>query len=442
MPAIPFQAPADPLAAFEPLAANHSNCFLLETFDGDGHPGRAYIGVDPRHHFAVKGGVLYKNGRGVDAADPYAYLRTQLSPGPSLPESGYAGGLVGYASHEAYHLSEPSLDLPTQRHFSDLEYGLYDDGLIFEPGLSPRYFSRGKSRPKMYTPVPTPPAKLKIRFNQAHKDAARYHQMVEKARSDITEGRVFQAVLANKYEYDFEGDLLLLYKELRSINPSEYMFFIKFGDTVTMGASPELLLHVDPSRTARVEALAGTTRRGETARETEALGRKLLADEKERAEHSMLVDLVRNDLGRVSRIGSVRIEKLMYIKRLSHVQHICSLVSGELLPDRDAFHAMPAAFPTGTLVGAPKLEAAKMITELEASERGPYGGTVGYFSHNGDAMHAVNIRSVSAARGKLFMHSGSGIVYDSVPEREYDEISHKKAAMEKAMAPFMKVSAA
>jgi len=137
----------------------------------------------------------------------------------------------------------------------------------------------------------------------------------------------------------------------------------------------------------------------------------------------------------------VHIDKLMYIKRLSHVQHICSLVSGNLLPERDAFDAMAAAFPTGTLVGAPKLEAAKMITELEGAERGPYGGTIGYFSYNGDSMLAVNIRSVSVAGSKLFMHSGSGIVYDSVPEKEYDEIRHKKAAMEKAMTAFIEGSA-
>jgi len=272
---------------------------------------------------------------------------------------------------------------------------------------------------------------------RADKTEHEYAGMVARARRDIENGRVFQVVLANRYEYRFVGDLLALYRQLRRINPSPFMFFLKFGDRVTLGASPELLSHTLPSGRTYIEALAGTSRRGQTAAEDVNLAKALLTDEKERAEHNMLVDLVRNDVGRVSRIGSVKLDRLMYIKKLSHVQHICSLVSGQLAPGCDAFDALAAAFPAGTLVGAPKIEAAKMIVELEGYERGPFGGTVGYFSYNGDSMQAVNIRSVQAAGNKLYLHSGSGIVYDSQPESEYQEIQAKKLAMDRAMAPFL-----
>lgn len=445
MTATPFQIrtdlPSDAATVFERLVGRSANCFLLETFDGDGRPGKGYIGIDPTHHFAVKNGLAYKDGRPQKVQNPYHYLREQLTINPSL-SGGYIGGLVGYASHESYRYSEPSLQVPALRDFYDAEYGLFDDGLIFDGNTAPYYFGHNGNKIKKYLMPPASPASLSISFRRTHKSFERYRQMVEKARGDITNGRVFQAVLANKYEYGFEGNLIALYKELRRINPSEYMFFIKFGDTVTMGASPELLAHVNAGRKLSLEALAGTIRRAETEKESQALAARLLADEKEQAEHNMLVDLIRNDVGKVSRISSVRIENLKYIKRLSHVQHLCSLVSGTLVDGCDAFDAVPAVFPTGTLVGAPKLEAAKMIAELEDSERGPYGGAVGYFSYNGEAMQAVNIRSVSASGDKLFMHSGSGIVYDSVPNREYDEINHKKAAMEKAMAPFIKETAA
>jgi anthranilate synthase component 1 len=218
------------------------------------------------------------------------------------------------------------------------------------------------------------------------------------------------------------------------------MFFLKFGKRITMGASPELLLKVSQNK-VHVEALAGTIKRGRDEAEDARLAHQLRHDEKEIAEHNMLVDLYRNDLGRVSRVGSVSIDDLMYVKKLSHVQHLCSLISGELAEGRDMFDAFSAVFPAGTLVGAPKIEAAKMIAQLEGYERGPFGGSVGYFGYNGEAGHAVNIRAVNAVRDKLHVHTGSGIVYDSRPDREYAEISAKKAAMDKAMSQFLRKDA-
>lgn len=429
----------DPLSVFEQLAATHEYCFLLETLADKYQPqtsSQSYIGVAPEHHFAAKKDVFYADGKLQESNNPYEALRRQINFEPSLP-AGYIGGLVGYFSHEAISYIEPSLNLSYNRDFFDFEFARYNDGLIFVPGKSPDYFYYDQDRSELYEPQGLKKDGLKIDFVAAAKDASQYSFMIDKARNDIQNGRVFQVVLANKYEYRFEGDLLNLYKELRRINPSPFMFFMKFGNIITLGASPELLVRTNPNHNVYLEALAGTIRRGKTAAEDAELANKLLRDEKEIAEHSMLVDLARNDVGRISRIGSVHIDALMYIKKLSHVQHISSIVSGKLDRERNAFDALAASFPAGTLSGAPKIEAIKMIKELEAYERGPYGGTIGYFSYNGDCMHAVNIRSVSSSGNKLFLHSGSGIVYDSYAEREYREVSEKKAAMNRAIEPFM-----
>lgn len=431
---------SDPLEVFERLTSRHDYCFLLETLGDTQQPqtsGRSYVGVAPKQHFSAKQGRFYIDGQATEGTDnPYDSLRQQISFDPALP-TGYIGGLVGYSSHEAICNIEPSLDLSYDRDFPDFEYGLYRDGLVFEAGKAPEYFYYGQDRADLYNPLVAKPSRLRINFKNVQKNLSEYQSMLHKALEDIRNGRVFQVVLANKYEYQFSGDLLRLYREIRRVNPSPYMFFIKFGDVITLGASPELLLHTSRDGKVYLEALAGTIRRGKTETEDRALGRQLLQDKKEVAEHNMLVDLARNDVGRVSKIGSVQIDSLMYIKKLSHVQHICSIISGRLELGRDAFDAMAASFPAGTLVGAPKIEAAKIINELEGYERGPYGGSVGYISFSGDCMQAVNIRSVSAVANKLFIHSGSGIVYDSQSESEYKEISDKKAAMDRAMAPFL-----
>lgn len=435
----PTELPSDPLEVFAGLAATNDNCFLLETLADKYQPqttGQSYIGVAPKHVYGAKEGKFYVDGKEEAVDDPYDRLRTAVSFDRSL-EGGYVGGLVGYFSHEAIKYSEPTLEFPYQREFFDFEFGEYHDGLIFRRGGSPEYFYYDKDRSDIYKPEPVKLNKLSIKPGPARKGADEYGRMIDKARDDIINGRVFQVVLANRFEYGFEGDLLNLYKELRRINPSPFMFFLKFGDIITLGASPELLVHTNSHDEVYLEALAGTIQRGKDEAEDEKFAKRLLADEKEVAEHSMLVDLARNDVGRISRIGSVRINDLMYIKKLSHVQHISSIVSGRLEEGKDAFDALPSSFPAGTLSGAPKIEAIKMIRELEGYERGPYGGTIGFFSYNGDSVHAVNIRSVNAIGDKLYLHSGSGIVYDSKVEREGEEIREKKAAMDKAMKPFL-----
>ncbi len=431
----------DAIDVFARLAARQPYCFLLETLEDADQPqtsSQSYIGIAPQRIFTTQHGQLYIDGKHHDVPNPYLALRDFVPADRSLP-AGYIGGLVGYFAHEGVSYLEPTLQFDYARQFPDFQFGEYRDGLVFAPDKTPEYFYYDQARSAQYMTGQEPTkSSLEITFNGAQKSEAEHAAMIEKARADITDGRVFQVVLANKYDYRYSGDLLQLYRQLRRVNPSPFMFFMKFGNVITMGASPELLAHTKPGGEVYLEALAGTIRRGSTADEDQQLSQKLLADQKEIAEHAMLVDLARNDVGRIAKIGSVQIENLMYVKRLSHVQHICSIVKGRLAEGRDMFDSLAASFPAGTLSGAPKIEAIKMIAELEREERGPYGGTIGYFSYNGDSMHAVNIRSVSAIDDRLFLHSGSGIVYDSRPGREYQEINEKKAAMMRAMEPFLK----
>lgn len=425
---------------FAQLARVHENCFLLETLHDKDQPqstSQSYIGVAPRRVFTAKNEDLLIDGKKQITTNPYFALRKYVQTDRSLAP-GYIGGLVGYFCHEGVRYLEPTLNFTYERQFPDFQFGEYRDGLVFSPGKSVEYFFHDEDRSALYHQILDQLSpKLAIQGGAAEKSQTAHGKLVTAAREDIKNGRVFQVVLANKYQYSYTGELLELYKTLRQINPSPFMFFIKFGDVITLGASPELLAHTKPDGSVYLEALAGTTKRGQNLMQDKELRQRLLADEKEIAEHAMLVDLARNDVGRISRVGSVNIEKLMYVKRLSHVQHICSIVKGSLANGKDMFDSLAASFPAGTLSGAPKVEAIKMIAELEGSERGPYGGTIGYFSYNGDSMHAVNIRSASAVGNRLSVHSGSGIVYDSKPEREYEEIGEKKAAMDRAMKEFL-----
>lgn len=429
----------DPVSVFENVVKSSKYCFLLETLADKYQPmtsKQSYIGCNPINLYSCKDNSFSINNNKQTAIDSYQHLRKQFNE-QGNERGGYVGGLVGYFSHESIQQFEPTIKFNYPREYDDFEFAEYDDGIIFNPNTKPEYFFyKGDKSSGYLNGIQNTSKDLQIRYKSADKDVTQYMEMIKDAKKAITNGRVFQVVLANKYEYEFEGELFELYKELRQVNPSPFMFYLKFDKTITFGASPELLVNTSMNNQMYLEALAGTIKRGNTADEDSEFAQKLLDDEKEIAEHSMLVDLARNDVGRICKIGSVKVDKLMYIKKLSHVQHISSIVSGKMLDQYDAFDALRASFPAGTLSGAPKIEAIKMIGELEGSERGPYGGTVGYFSYNGTSEHAVNIRSVSAKGNMLTLHSGSGIVYDSVALHELREINAKKAAMEKAMGRF------
>ena len=256
--------------------------------------------------------------------------------------------------------------------------------------------------------------------------------MVEKAKHYIREGDIFQIVLSNRLSAPFDGSLLNTYRVLRTINPSPYMFYFSGTDVEVAGASPETLVKLEDG-VLHTFPLAGTRPRGKTAEEDKALERELLADEKELAEHNMLVDLGRNDLGKISKFGTVKVEKLHSIERYSHVMHIGSTVRGEIAQDKDALDAIEAVLPAGTLSGAPKLRACQLIGELENNKRGIYGGAIGYIDFTGNMDTCIAIRIAYKKNGKVFVRSGAGIVADSVPEKEFEECLNKAKSSLKAL---------
>ena len=263
-------------------------------------------------------------------------------------------------------------------------------------------------------------------------DKETYCGMVEKAKHYIREGDIFQIVLSNRLSAPFEGSLLNTYRVLRTINPSPYMFYFSGTDVEVAGASPETLVKLEHG-ILHTFPLAGTRPRGRTEEEDEALEAELLADEKELAEHNMLVDLGRNDLGKISRFGTVQVEKFHTIERYSHVMHIGSTVRGEIREECDGLNAIEAVLPAGTLSGAPKIRACQLIAQLENNKRGIYGGAIGYIDFTGNMDTCIAIRIAYKKNGKVFVRSGAGIVADSVPEKEFDECINKAKAVVNAL---------
>ncbi len=263
-------------------------------------------------------------------------------------------------------------------------------------------------------------------------DNKQFSKMVDKAKKYIHDGDIFQVVLSRKFSFDVKGDDLSIYKKLRKLNPSPYMYHMKQGDKVTIGASPEMLIRVTDD-IVETFPIAGTRKIVDDENRNEQLAKELLSDEKELAEHTMLVDLGRNDIGRVCKYGTVRVKELMGIKRFSHVQHIVSHVVGRIDEKKNMFDAFQAVFPAGTVSGAPKVRAMEIIDELEPESRGPYAGAVGYFSYNGCCDFAIAIRSIFIENERGFVQSGAGIVSDSIPENEFKETQHKAGAMLQAL---------
>ncbi len=257
-------------------------------------------------------------------------------------------------------------------------------------------------------------------------------RQVAQVKEEILSGNTFQCQIGIQSEFSISGDPVELYTRLRSVNPSPFMYYLKFKDKKIVGSSPELLFGMRNNE-MQTFPLAGTIKRGKTQKEDMEFARILLNDPKERAEHSMLVDLHRNDLGRVAQFGSVKVRSLMDIKRFSHVQHIESEIVGLLKSGEDMFSALASNFPAGTLTGAPKIESMKIIERVEKSPRGPYGGAVGHFGFNGDATFAIPIRTIFISGNRGFTEAASGIVYDSEAEKEYDEIQRKLAAMKEVL---------
>jgi anthranilate synthase component 1 len=347
------------------------------------------------------------------------------------------GGAVGYISYDAVRYWEK---LPQRAdddlNFPDIQLGVFDDGIVFDHKQRRAYYYYSNDnrlseveklikQPSDYEPLAYTQPKVNVTKKQ-------FEKAVEKAKDYVACGDVFQVVLSKRYEFRIRGSLLAFYRSLRSINPSPYMYFLKMGDKQIVGSSPEMLVRVD-NRVVETFPIAGTRPCVEEPSENARLAKELLADPKERAEHVMLVDLARNDVGKIAKFGSVRVPEFMKVHRYSHVQHIVSQVVGDLKDDLKCYDALRAVFPAGTVSGAPKVRAMEIIEELEPTRRGPYAGAVGYFSYNGNADFAITIRTLFADKDKAYIQAGAGIVADSVPENEWFETDHKTEALMKAL---------
>ncbi len=438
---LPFLLPKD-LEFWEcilPLEKQFASCFLLESA-GDNHYDSRYsvIGFSPEALFIGKDNNLEINGESYTVSNPYFALRDVLDYN-SL-SIGYTGGLVGYIGYDAMRFFEPSLNLKTHPDFPAMEFGLYLDGLVFDKFTGETlYFYHNENRFDLLRSVifasePNSSSNLsaKVQFVSQSASKEKHSLMVSEALEEVKAGNTFQCQIGFQEDYLVTGNSLAIYKTLREINPSPHMFFVKFGERKILGASPELLFRL---RQKEMESfpLAGTIRRGKTPEEDTMLAKQLLSDPKEIAEHNMLIDLHRNDIGRVAKFGTVKVRRRFDIKRFSHVQHISSEVVGILKSKEDMFSGLAASFPAGTLSGAPKIESMKIIDRIEGVPRGPYGGAVGVFGLNGDCTFTIPIRSFFLSGEKGFVRASGGIVLDSTPQGEYEEIVNKMASVKKAL---------
>lgn len=415
-------------------------CFLLESAGDNQYDSRySVIGFDPKTIIRGEKGFLEINGEKFEVENPYYALR-ELTDYDSLSIS-YGGGLVGYLGYSCMQFFEPKLDLEPHPEFPAMLFGLYMDGLIFDKFTGELiYFDNGLNRleevrsilNRSLIPYDKLSPKVTVKLKKTGLSQEEHRVMVESALEEVRAGNTFQCQIGFEESYTINGNPLAIYETLRAINPSPHMYYVKFKDKVILGASPELLFRL---RQGEMESfpLAGTIKRGSTPAEDVSLARKLLTDPKEIAEHNMLIDLHRNDIGRVAKFGTVKVRRRFDIKRFSHVQHISSEVVGILKSKEDMFSGLAASFPAGTLSGAPKIESMKIIERIEKSPRGPYGGAVGTFGFNGDCTFAIPIRSFFVSGDTGFVRASGGIVYDSKPEDEYLEIKNKLASVRRAL---------
>ena len=446
-----------PIEAMQILKNVSTHCYLLESAQANEKWGRyTFLGYDPKLEITCVNGTLRAGDVTMQTETPSAVLRQILarykSPRlPGLPP--FTGGLVGYFSYDYLGYNEPKARTAAAdtEAFKDVDLMLFDKVIAFDNcrqkiilitnmALDDLETNYNKALLELTRMAELLRSGEKRRERPGHLlgevtplfDKAAYCAMVEKARHHIYEGDIFQIVLSNRLSAAFEGSLLGTYRMLRTINPSPYMFYFAGTDVEVAGASPETLVKLEDG-VLHTFPLAGTRPRGKTEAEDAALERDLLADEKELAEHNMLVDLGRNDLGKISRFGTVEVEKLHSIERYSHVMHIGSTVRGIIREDKDALDAIEAVLPAGTLSGAPKIRACQLIGELENNKRGIYGGAIGYIDFTGNMDTCIAIRIAYKKNGRVFVRSGAGIVADSIPEKEYQECINKAQAVVSAL---------
>lgn len=441
---VTLAADIDFFGLFKKIEKRFDNCFMLESLGEESFISRhSIIGFDPEQVLWATEGELHVQDRD-GAVQSYAsdnpyYLLREIVP-QNIISRKYAGGLTGYIGYDCMNYFEPSLNLQHSDLFDVFRFGVFKDGLILDKMTGEViYFHYDHSRLELIEQILAEPAvengPLTVTPMGETMTQDEHAAAVMKVKQDIVDGKIFQCEVGFKKRFRLEGDSINLYEQLREVNPSPQMYYVKFGEQKLIGASPELLFRL---RQGEMETfpLAGTTKRGTNAAEDTQYARALLNDPKEIAEHNMIVDLHRNDIGRVARFGTVKVRSLMDIKRFSHVQHISSEIVGIIAEDHDMFSALASNFPAGTLTGAPKIEAMKIIDDLESDGRGPYGGAVGHFSFNGDCTFAIPIRTVFANGENAYVQTCGGNVYDSNPEDEYEEIRRKFAGTKKVLDMF------
>lgn len=469
-----------PLSAYRKLRGSGES-FLFESIEGGEHLGRySFVGCNPRAVIRQIGTRVEVRQEGVIVeriqVDPNAAPNTEKTVRdglevlksvmarfrpvtvPGLPR--FTGGAVGFLAYEFIHDLEPVIPRPAKDELGTpvMYYLIADQLVVFdrvaqtmtvivnavvEDGVPPEeYYDDAVGEIERlvellrqtctYDPVILPEDPKPVNF-QSNIPREKFFANVQKSKQYIQAGDIIQVVGSQRFSAPVKSSPLDIYRAVRSINPSPYMFLLELDGLSLVGASPELHVRcVD--RAVEIRPIAGTRRRGANPEEDDRLEAELLADPKERAEHVMLVDLARNDIGRVCDFGSVKVEEMMVVERYSHVMHIVSQVNGLLREDQDAYALMRTTFPAGTLSGAPKIRAMQIISELEGTTRGPYGGCVGYFAFNGNSDHCITIRTALVKDGRAYVQAGGGWVNDSTPEGEYEETINKSKAMRKAVA--------
>jgi anthranilate synthase component 1 len=431
---IPLDHTGSQFDLYNKISRNFDYSFLFESLTGPEELTETSImGFDPS--IVVKGFsdrvvLRYKNGTTttVQTTDPLSEIKNLLYQVPDQKYR-YVGGAVGIINYDAIRLWE---EIPNSHKYDEsplMEFGIYNDGILYDNRERKSfYFYYDTSRLEHLSYSDATFGNFSVSEIKDNLDKKKFEDMVKNAKQYIHDGDIFQVVLSRKFNFTADGDFLKVYKLLRQINPSPYLYHMKLGTRTIIGSSPEMLLRIT-GNVVETFPIAGTRPITDDERTNESLKEEMLHDEKELAEHTMLVDLGRNDIGRVCKYGSVHVRELMGVKRFSHVQHMVTHVVGNLDKKYTMFDAMKAVFPAGTVSGAPKIRAMEIIDELEPDARGPYAGAVGYFSFNGCCDFAIAIRTIFMNGNNGFVQTGAGIVSDSIAENEWMETQHKANAM-------------
>ena len=423
-----------PFDVYNKISRNYTHSFLFESLEGpDELAETSIMGFDPE--LIVKCYVTHitiQNRDGkietIETGQPLEEIKKLMKKTEDMSYR-YLGGAVGNINYEAVRQFEDGIEMHIHPDKPIMEFGIYNDGILYDNKKKQFfYFFYDEDRRDKIKKTVGGIGEFAISDIIPNMNKNEFEKIVTKAKEYVYSGDVFQVVLSRRFSFEGKGDYLKVYEKLRRLNPSPYMFHLKMNDSTIIGSSPEMLLRVT-GKDIETFPIAGTRKITDNQDENEKMRVELINDEKELAEHTMLVDLGRNDIGRVCNYGTVHVKDLMQVKKFSHVQHIVTHVVGKMNEKYDMYDAFKAVFPAGTVSGAPKIRAMEVIDELEPESRGTYAGAVGYFSFNGCCDFAIAIRSIFADNDKGFVQAGAGIVFDSIAENEFKETEHKANAM-------------